>query len=365
MKRKMMTVFFVTMLTAALAGGCGKTQTGAEGNAAETSAAKEAATDETAGQQPAAETVYKVGIVQYVDDASLNQIEKAIEAQLDAKGAELGVTFDYADYTFNGQADPTILAQIAAEFVADEVDVIIPIATPAAVVMQSATEEARIPIVFSAVSDPAAAGLVADNKAPGANITGTSDAIDTEAIFDLICAANPDTAKVGLLYDKSQASSLGAIADAKAYCDAKGISYVEKTGTMAAEVQAAADALVAEGVDAVFTPQDNTIMTAELSIFEKFVDAKIPHYTGADSFALNGAFCGYGVNYEELGTATADMVVDVLVNGANPAETAVKTLTHGIVTVNTETAEAIGLEYSMFADMCEAVVETVTAEEFQ
>ena len=237
--------------------------------------------------------------------------------------------------------------------------------TPTAVVMQSATEENQIPVVFSAVSDPVGAGLAADVNAPGSNITGTSDAIDTAAIFDLMLAANPDTAKVGLLYDKSQASSLGAIEDAKAYCDEKGIAYVEKTGTTSAEVQAAADALVAEGVDAVFTPQDNTVMTAELSIFEKFIDAGIPHYTGADSFALNGAFCGYGVNYEELGTKTADMAVDILVNGADPAATPIETLERGIVTVNTETAEALGLDYSMFKDMCSEVIETVTAEEFE
>lgn len=353
MKRKMMTAALMTAMMAVTIGGCG-------------SSGGQTAADAGSGAGEAAEgTVYKVGIVQYVDDASLNQIEAAIEAELDAKSAEFGVTFDYADYTFNGQADQSILMQIAADLVADEVDIIIPIATPAAVVMQSATEETQIPVVFSAVSDPVAAGLVADMAAPGANITGTSDAIDTQAILDLALAANSKVAKIGLLYDKSQASSLSSIEDAKAYCDAKGIVYVEKTGTTSAEVQAAADALVAEGVDVVFTPQDNTVMTAELAIFEKFIEAGIPHYTGADSFALNGAFCGYGVNYVELGTKTADMAVEVLVSGANPAETPVQTLDRGIVMVNTETAAAIGLDYSMFADMCDKVVETVTAESFE
>lgn len=377
MKKKMLAVILTMAMTAAAAAGCGNSGNGSDGPTAGLSSTSGNGEDGTAGtpstesqgeaaeQDSAAGTVYKVGIVQYVDDASLNQIEKAIEAELDAKGAELGVTFDYADYTFNGQADQSILTQIAADLLADEVDIIIPIATPTAVVMQSATEEQQIPVVFSAVSDPVGAGLAADMNAPGANITGTSDAIDTAAIFDLMLAANPDTAKVGLLYDKSQASSLGAIEAAKAYCDEKGISYVEKTGTTSAEVQAAADALVAEDVDAVFTPQDNTVMTAELAIFEKFVDAKIPHYTGADSFALNGAFCGYGVNYEELGTKTADMAVDILVNGTDPAATPIQTLERGIAMVNTETAEAIGLDYSMFADMCSEVIETVTAEEFE
>lgn len=313
---------------------------------------------------------YKVGIVQYVDDASLNQIVAAVQAQLDAKGAELGVEFDYADYTYNGQADSTTMNQIAADLIASDVDIIVPVATPTAMVMQNATAEnpkadgTLIPVVFSAVSDPVGAGLVASMDAPGSNITGTSDALDTEAVFDLMLAANPDIATIGLLYDKSQDSSTAAIAAAKAYCEDKGITVVEKTGTNNGEISLAADALVAAGVEAIFTPSDNNVMTAELAIYEKFIDAKVPHYCGADSFALNGAFMGYGVNYEDLGTATADMVVDILVNGVVPADEAVVTMDNGIATVNTETAEAIGLDYSMFADMCTNLIEIQTAEEF-
>ena len=363
----MMAAVLTMAMVAAMIGGCGNsTDTSNAGNSTNTteSSADAADTAKDTAQNTADKTVYKVGIVQYVDDASLNQIEKAIEAELDAKGAELGVTFDYADYTYNGQADSSTLNQIAADLVAEGVDVIIPIATPAAMIMQNATEDNQIPVVFSAVSDPVGAGLVASTEAPGANITGTSDAIDVAQIMDFIVAANPDTAKIGLLYDKSQDSSTSAIEAAKAYCDEKGISYVEKTGTTTGEIQAAADSLVAEKVDAVFTPQDNTVMTAELAIFEKFADAGIPHYTSADSFALNGAFLGYGVNYETLGTKTADMVVDILANGADPAATAVETLDSGIVTVNTEIAEKLGIDYSVFKDMCSELIETVTAEEF-
>lgn len=350
MKNKVLAGLLTVVMATAMMAGCGSS-----GDNSTESAESDAADG----------TVYKVGIVQYVDDASLNQIEKAIEAELDAKGEELGVTFDYADYTFNGQADSTVLNQIAADLVADEVDLIIPIATPTAMIMQSATEDNQIPVVFSAVSDPVGAGLVADTEAPGANITGTSDAIDTEAIMNLILTANPDAKKIGLLYDKGQDSSLGSIEDAIAFCKENGLEYVEKTGTTSAEIQAAADSLVAEGVDAVFTPQDNTVMTAELAIFEKFTEAKIPHYTGADSFALNGAFLGYGVNYENLGTVTADMAVEILVDGKKPAEMAVQTLADGIITVNTETAEAVGIDISVFEGLGSEVVETVTAKEFE
>lgn len=374
MKKKTVAMLMTVAMAATLMTGCGSQaettqsteETTTEDTAAETDTeVSEEETTEESTNTAAAGATYKVGIVQYVDDASLNQIEAAIEAELDAKAAELGVTFDYADYTYNGQADATTLNQIATELIASEVDVIVPIATPTAMIMQNATEDNQIPVVFSAVSDPVSAGLVNSLEEPGANITGTSDALNTEAVMDLMFAANPDITKVGLLYNKSEDSSKAPIEAAIAYCEDKGVEVVEKTGTTNDEISLAADALIASGVDAIFTPTDNTVMTAELAIYEKFIDAGIPHYTGADSFALNGAFLGFGVNYEQLGTATADIVADILVNGADTASYSIVTLDNGIATVNTETAEAIGLDYSMFADMCAEVKEITTAEEFE
>ena len=323
-----------------------------------------------AGSQEAtaAGTTYKVGIVQYVSDASLDQISDNIKSELDAKGAELGVTFDYKPYFQNGEGDATVINQIASDLVADQVDVIVPIATPTAVVMQTATEENRIPVVFSAVSDPVGAKLVASMDEPGGNITGTSDALDTSAIFKLITTQNPDCDYVGLLYDSGQDSSTQPIADAKAYLESVGIKYIEKTGTTTDEINLAAQSLIAEKVDAVFTPTDNTVMTAELSIYESLAKAGIPHYCGADSFALNGAFCGYGVDYANLGVMTADMVVDVLVNGKDPATTPVQTFDNGIATVNTDTCKELGLSFDTIKDrfepLCTEVVETTTSESF-
>ena len=325
--------------------------------------------DKTQAQNTdSAKDSYKVGIVNYVDDASLNQIVENIEAQLDARGTELGVTFNYADYYDNAQADSAALNQIAANMVNDNVDVIVAIATPVAMVMQSATEDNQIPVIFSAVSDPVGAGLVASMDAPGGNVTGTSDALDTNTIMKLMLAANPDLASVGLLYDTAQDSSTQAIADAKAFCEENNITYEEKTGSTTDDVILAAQSLIADGVDAVFTPSDNTIMTAELSIYELFADAKIPHYTGADSFALNGAFCGYGVDYANLGVATADMVVDLLINGKDPASTPVVTFDNGIATVNTETCRTIGFDFESikeaFSGLCTKFNEIQTGEEF-
>ena len=231
------------------------------------------------------------------------------------------------------------------------------------------TEESNIPVGFAAVSGPVGAGLVESLEAPGANITGTSDYLNTNAILDLIFAANPDAKKIALLYNPSEDASTAPIATAKEVLAAKGIEVKEYTGSNPSEVMLAADAIVADGMNAVFTPTDNTIMAAELSIYEKFADAKIPHYCGADSFALNGAFLGFGVDYANLGRETADMIAAILLDGAEPATLAVKTFDNGTATVNTETCEAVGFDFETikeaFSPFCTQVVEIQTAEAFE
>lgn len=372
MMKKMMTLALAAVMTVALAA-CGGSSSGSGAAADSAPAAGETAEAEPAKEEtaeaPSGETKeYKVGIVKFMDHPSLNQIESNIMAELDALSVD-GVVYNYKDYTYNGNGDGSVLNQIAAQLIDDKVDVIIPIATPAAQIVQAATEGMDIPIVFSAVSDPVSAGLVASMEAPGANITGTSDYLNTNAIMDLIFAADPDADYIGLLYSKSEDASAAPIADAKAYLDSKNIKYIEKTGTTTDEVSQAADALIAEGVDAVFTPTDNTIQNAELAFFEKLAEAKIPHYAGADSFALNGAFCGYGVDYSVLGTATGDMVAAILHDGQDVATYGVQTFDNGIATVNTETAAAIGLDLDAikeaFGPYCTQIVEITTAQDFE
>lgn len=308
----------------------------------------------------------KVGICNYVDDASLNQIVENIQARLKEIGGEKGVAFDVSYDNCN--ADANLLTQIISNFIADDVDIMIGVATPVAMAMQAATEDNGIPVVFAAVSDPVGAGLVESMEAPGSNVTGTSDYLDTAAVMQLITAADPDVKNIALLYDIGQDSSTAAIAHAKEYLDANGIAYGEYTGTTVDEVTLAVQALIADGVDSVFTPTDNTIMKSELSIYEMLQEAGIPHYTGADSFALNGAFLGYGVDYAALGVETANMAASIALGGAKPAETAVKTFDNGCATINTETCEKLGFNYDeickAFEPFCTKIQSIVTAESF-
>ena len=297
---------------------------------------------------------YKVAIVKQMDHPSLDEIANAVAAELDAMAAESGVTIRYDIYS--GQGDQSTLMQIGNQAVADGVDVIIPIATTAAQVIAVCAEESKTPVVFAAVSDPAKAELVGIDY-----VTGVSDALNTEFIMNMMLAQNPGVKNVGLLYSQSEPNSATPIAEAKAYLDAKGIAYTEATANTNDEVIAAANTLVAQGVDAVFTPTDNIIMSAELAIYESFIAAGIPHYTGADSFVRSGAFATCGVNYTDLGGQAARLAYQSMTEGMDVLEE-FYLAEGGIITVNTETAAALNVDYSVFDAMGPIVEVTTTAE---
>ena len=299
---------------------------------------------------------YKVAVIKQLDHASLDEIANAITAELDKLAADNGVTIEYE--VTSGQNDPTILKQLSDQAIADNVDAIVPIATSAAQIAALSAEDSKTPVVYAAISDPAAANLTGIDY-----VTGTSDALNTEFIMDMMFAQNPNVAKVGLLYSLSEPNSAQPITDAKAYLDAKGIAYVEQTANTNDEVVAAASALIADGVDAVFTPTDNVIMAAELTIAEDFAKNGIPHYTGADSFVRNGAYATCGVNYTDLGTKTADLAYSAITEGMGSMED-YYLMDGGIITVNTATAAMIGkqAEYSCFDSMGTVVGVTTTKD---
>ena len=364
----MITAAAMTLGLAACSGQSTASSTSSASSDSSSSAASESSvsSEKSTASEESSGTSYTIGICNYVDDASLNQIVENINARLAEIESEQGITIN-VKYD-NCNADANVMNQIIANFAADNVDLMVGVATPVAMAMQSATEDSKTPVVFAAVSDPVGAGLVASLEEPGSNVTGSSDNLDTNSVMNLIFAQNPDAKKIGLLYDVGQDSSTAAIEHAKAYLDDKGVEYVERTATTAEEVALAAQALVSDGVDAVFTPTDNTIMKAELAIYETFADAGIPHYTGADSFALNGAFLGYGVDYANLGRETADMIASILTEGKDPATTPVITFDNGTATVNTEICEKLGLDFDTvsetFAPYCTRVEEITTAESF-
>ena len=303
---------------------------------------------------PADDGVIRVAIIKQLDHASLDEIANAVAARLDAIAAQQGVKIEYE--ITSGQGDQTVLKQLGDQAIAAGVDVIVPIATTAAQVAALCAEESRTPVVYAAVSDPAAAELTGMDY-----VTGTSDALNTAFILDMMLTQDPSVGTVGLLYSLSEPNSAAPIAEAKEYLTGKGIHFVEQTANTNEEVIAAASALIAAGVDAIFTPTDNVIMAAEMAIYETLLEAGIPHYAGADSFVRNGAFATCGVNYTDLGTRTADLAYEAATAGMDGMED-YYLMEGGIITVNTEVAAALYMDLSLFADMGTVVEVETTAE---
>ena len=295
---------------------------------------------------------YKVAIVRQLDHASMNEIRDAITAELDAKAEELGITIECE--RLQRQQRHLYAVSDRRSDPGRRYDAIIPIGTLAAQQMVSVAEESQTPVIYGTVSYPEVANLTGIDY-----VTGTSDALNVELLLDMMLAADPDIQTVGLLYSTSEVNSAPAIEEAKAYLDEKGVSYLEKTGTTSDEIIAAVNSMLGQ-VDAVFTPTDNAVQATELAIAPILAEAGIPHYAGADSFVRNGAFATCGVNYTDLGTQTADLALEVLQTGEFPEYV---TVSGDIITVNTDTAATLGLDYSLFQDMGSQVVEVQTTQD--
>ncbi|MFR6087293.1 MAG: ABC transporter substrate-binding protein [Oscillospiraceae bacterium] len=296
---------------------------------------------------------YTVAIIKQMDHASLDEIADAIAARLDAIAQEQNVSIRYT--ITSGQGDQSVLKQLADQAVADQVDAIIPIATTAAQVSAVAAEDSRTPVVYAAISDPDTAKLTGIDY-----VTGTSDALNTEYILDMMLAQDPGVSKVGLLYSLSEPNSTKPIAEAKAYLEQHGITCVEQTANTNDEVVAAAAALISAKVDAVFTPTDNVIMAAELAIADDLAEAGIPHYTGAD-LCPQRCLATCGVNYTELGARTATLAYQAMTQGMDGMEDYYR-MDGGIITVNTDTAAVLKADYSVFAQMAQLVEVTTTKD---
>ena len=295
---------------------------------------------------------YKVAVVKQLDHESLDEIAKAICNEFDVISERDGVVIDYGS-VYSGQNDQSVLQQIGSGVRSDGVDVIVPIATLAAQTM-TLVSDGDIPVVLAAISDPETAGLTDIDY-----VTGTSDALNTKQIMEMMFKVNPDIKKIGLLYSMSEANSRKSIDEAKVYLKEKGVEIIEATGNTDDEIKQAATSLIASKIDAVFTPTDNVVMASELTIAQDFMDAKIPHYTGADSFVKSGAFVTCGVNYTELGKLTDDLAYSIMTGGE---VTDYEVVPGGVITVNSDVCEKLGIDANIFSDFGE-IVEVTTIKD--
>jgi len=290
------------------------------------------------GSSQSSNEMKKIGVVQIIEHKSLDTIRDSFTEQMETLGYKDGenCSIQYK----SAQGDQNTLNSIIQGFQGDKVDVIVAIATPTAQAAASAAKD--IPVVFSAVTDPVAAGLVSDMDKPDKNITGTSDAVQVEKILDLALQLTPDIKTLGVLYNTGEANSESNLQKAKAFADEHGLTIVEGVATNTSEVQQAAQVL-ADKVDAIFAPNDNTIANAMAAVAEVTKKAKVPVYTGADSMVSDGGFATIGIDYTELGHETANMA-DAILKGTSTADLPVKVFKDDLNTyINETTAAEIGV----------------------
>lgn len=278
----------------------------------------------------------KVAILQYMPHSSLDNCTQGVKNALD----KAGIAYD-VQIGSSGSAD-TDCQSYAEQMVSSGYDAIIAVATPAAMSAYSAVQNAssNIPVIFCAVSDPVAAGLVESMDAPGNNCTGTADAIDIEGQIELIKQLQPGIKNLGVLYTTSEANSISQLETLKSECDKAGINLVSQGISEASELASAAAALIPQ-VDAITNLTDNNVVDNMSVFMEQAQTAKIPVYGSEIEQVRKGCVASASIDYVALGEKTGNMAIDIL-NGASAATYPAVTVTDSFVVVNPDVAAGLG-----------------------
>ena len=279
-----------------------------------------------------------IGVIQYISHPSLDNCYQGVENALLAKYGENVAINRQIGSDASADADCEAFAK---SMVADKVDMIIAIATPAAISAYAATEGTTIPVIFCAVSDPVSTGLVADMSAPGGACTGTSDVLDLDAQVDLIQAMQPDVQKIGILYTTSEANSIAQLEIFKGICSERNIEVIASGVQSASDVPAAAAALAAE-VDCINNFTDNNVVNNLTVVLDAAAEAGIPIYGSEIEQVRNGCLAAVSIEYVALGEVTGGMAIEVL-EGADISKMAVKTISEATPVVNSEVLEQLGM----------------------
>ena len=278
-----------------------------------------------------------VAVTAIVQHPALDAARDGIKEELAAEGFKDGENIKFVYQSAQGQ--PAIAAQIARQFVGDGATVIVPISTPSAQAAVAATKD--IPIVFTAVTDPVAAQIVANRDHPGANVTGLSDMSPLADHVALIKEILPNVKKLGFIYNPGEANSVSLLTRMKEVVGPAGIELVESPATKSSEVQQAALALVGK-VDAIYIPTDNTVVSAFEAALGVATENKIPLFAGDTDTVKRGAIATIGFNYHDIGIATGKIVARVL-KGEKPGDIAVSFASGTDLVVNKGAAAKLGV----------------------
>lgn len=281
----------------------------------------------------------KIGIAQYVSHPSLDAVVEGFKSGME-KAGYTGEKISYDEN--NAEADQATNTSIAGKLAADsDIDLVLAVATPSA--QAAAQSITNIPVLFSAVTDPVSAKLVASNEAPGANVTGTSDMNPVDEQLALLKELKPDAKKVGIVYSSGEANSAVQVEMAEEAAKDLGLTIEKAAISASSEVQQAAGSL---DVDAYYVPTDNAVVSALEGLLQTADKKKVPVISADGESVKRGATATYGINYQKLGEQTAAMAVKLLKGEAEPASLPVETISQVDLYLNEDAAKKAGIEFT-------------------
>lgn len=286
----------------------------------------------------AKDEIFTIGVCQLAKHVALDATHEGFMDGLKEAGYEEGknLVIDYND----ANGDRANCQTIASKLVNKNVDMILAIATDAAQACANATKD--IPILVTAVTDPADAGVVASNEAPGGNVTGTSDLTPVKEQMELLVRLLPEAKTVGILYCSNEPNSQIQADIAIKEAEALGLATEVGTISQTSEIQTVVEALVGK-VDVLYSPTDNMVADNMATVSGISNSNGVPIICGEEGMVNGGGLATYGLNYYNLGKQTAQMTVKILKGEAKPGDMPIEYLQNITFAYNKEVADQLGI----------------------
>lgn len=282
--------------------------------------------------------VLSIGILHSMEHGSLDAVEEGFITGLEEAGYKNGDNIQVN--VLNSQGNQGNL-QTMAEKMAGENDIVLGMGTQSIQTLSGI--ESEKPLLFSAVTDAEAAGVVASNEEPGGNVTGTSNYTPVDLQLELLLSANPDAERIGVIYNSSETNAEVQAATALQVIEDLGLEAVETTVTSSNDVQQNLTSIIGD-IDLLYVPNDNTLASTMITVGSLAEEYQVPVLAGAPEMVRDGGLVTYGVDYPQLGLQTAEMAVDIIENGTDPATMPVQTADNFELVINEEMADALDID---------------------
>lgn len=252
---------------------------------------------------------FKIGVIQWAEHPALASAYEGMVAALEASGHE-----DQFEIILKNANDDVSSAQMIMDnFVAEGVDLVYAIATPAAQTAKTVLESTDIPLIFNAVTDPVAAELVDSLENPGDKVTGVSDAAPMERQMKLIQEILPEAQRIGIIINTAELNSQIQLTQAQEIGQTIGLDVIDRGISNPSELPLVAENLAKE-VDAFYIVTDNMVVNAASLVVDHANQAGIPVFTAESGQFDQGILASDSVSYVELGKQAGQMIVKVLID---------------------------------------------------